>query len=109
MSNLAEMVPELLQKTRVGRLHWEEPDYNELEARISSYKLFMRLAREGLSLTLFDAEGRPLDEVHSLESSRASHFAVRTADLQPLFEEAKRRARRVDEAMAEVESLLKAL
>lgn len=109
MSNLAEMIPELVQKTRIGRLQWEEPDYNELEARLSGYKLFMRLAREGLSLTLFDAEGRPLDEVYSLDSARASQFAVRTADLKPLFEEAKRRARRVDEALAEVESLLKAL
>ena len=109
MSDLAEMVPDLIEKTRDGRLEWEEPDFNEFEAKIAKYKLFLKLGRDGLSLTLFDANGRPLDAVYSLDGGRGFDLNVRTANLQPLYDSAKRKARRVDQALAEVESALKTM
>jgi len=107
MSDLAEMVPDILAKTESGGLQWEEPDFNELEAILPPYKLLLRPSREGLTLTLFNSEGRPLQSV----ASQPLGFAMKpdSVNLTALFQAAKRRARRVDAALAEVERILKAL
>lgn len=107
MADLAQMVSDILTKTESGKLQWEEPDLNELEAEIPPYKLHLKPTREGLTLTLFNLDGRPIQSV----VSQPLGFAVKQGgtNLTALFEAAKRRARRVDESLAEVENLLKAL
>ncbi|MEQ8814850.1 MAG: hypothetical protein RLO51_17770 [Thalassobaculum sp.] len=107
MADLAAMVPDILAKTELGNLQWEEPDFNELEAILPPYKLQLKPSREGLTLTLFNADGRPIQSV----VSQPLGFAMKPdgVNLTGLFEAAKRRARRVDEALAEVEQMLKAL
>lgn len=107
MSELARMVSDLIEKTKAGKLQWEEPDFNEFEASLSSYKLFMKPSVLGYSLTLFNSEGRPID---TFEEVRPIPFGdPPPMPLSDLFELVKRRARRVDESLAEVERMLKAL
>ena len=108
MADLTEMVPEILKKTVSGRLEWDEPDMNELEAFLPPYKLLLRPSREGLTLTLFNADGRPIDSVSAAPPKGLLERSV-SLPLTKLFDEAKRRARRVDESLAEVEQMLKAL
>ena len=50
MADLAAMVPDILAKTELGSLQWEEPDFNELEAILPPYKLQLKPSREGLTL-----------------------------------------------------------
>lgn len=108
MADLSEMVAEILAKTVSGRLQWEEPDLNELEATLAPYKLLLRPSRDGLTLTLFNAEGRPIESVSAAVSPKGLLDTV-SPPLGTLFEMAKRNARRVDESLAEVERMLKAL
>lgn len=107
MSDVARMVPDLIEKTREGKLSWDEPDLNEFETTLGMYKLFLKPSRKGYSLTLFNFEGRPIDSFDE-EAEDIFGDAVQSL-LAELFALAKRRARRVDESLAEVERMLKAL
>ena len=108
MADLAEMVTEIIAKTHSGALQWEEPALNELEASLPPYKFLVRPTREGLTLTLFTGDGRPIESV-SATTSPQGLLSAAPLPLGRLFEAAKRRARRVDESLAEVEQMLKAL
>jgi hypothetical protein len=109
MADLAKMVADIIVKTEAGKLQWEEPDLNELEASLPPYSLHLRPSREGLTLTLFNSDGRPIDSVNVSGGRVGLLEYAASPNLLKLFELAKRNARRVDESLVEVENLLRAL
>jgi hypothetical protein len=102
MTSLVDLIPALLQKTKEGRLEWEDISGGSFVARLGENSVETSYDRDGdPKISLLDSNGRKLDTV--LWGNIGSPFDDQLSELTAI---ARRRALRIDDTLKSVKGFL---